>query len=116
VVQTGGSVYLADAGGVALQAKNDLQTAYNDAAGRESTRDITDEDLGTLSSVAEPLLPGVYTASSSLGLTGTLYLYADSPDDAFIFQVGSTLTTASDSSHQRIYSGSKTSAAQNRRK
>ena len=94
VVQTGGDVYLADASGVAQQAQDDLLIAYDDAAGRESTIDITGEDLGNLGTESEPLLPGVYTASSSLGLTGTLYLYADNPNDAFIFQIGSTLTTA----------------------
>ena len=93
VIHTFGDVYLAD--GDALQAKNDLQTAYDDAAGRENTMDITGLDLGNLSTEADPLLPGVYTASSSLGLTGTLYLSADNPNDAFIFQIGSTLTTAS---------------------
>ena len=97
VVQTGGAVYLAggDGEGVALQAKNDLQIAYNDAFGRDSTMDITGLDLGNISSEEEPLLPGVYTADTSLGLTDTLYLHADNPNDAFIFQMGSTLTTAS---------------------
>jgi hypothetical protein len=97
VVQTGGDVYLAgtEGEGVAEQAKEDLLIAYNNAAGRVSTMDITGQDLGNLSSLENPLLPGVYTANTSLGLTGTLYLSADSPNDAFIFQIGSTLTTAS---------------------
>ena len=64
VVQTGGAVYLADADGVALQAKNDLQIAYNDAKDRVSTEDITDLDLGNLSTLADPLTPGVYSADT----------------------------------------------------
>ena len=95
VDHTDGAVYLADAGGVAAGAQDDLLKAYNDAKDRDSTRDITDSDLGDLSTEADPLLPGVYTASSSLGLTGDLYLYADNPYDAFIFQIGTTLITAS---------------------
>jgi hypothetical protein len=44
------------------------------------------------------LSPGVYNASSSLGVTGTLTLDAGGdPDAVFIFQIGSTLTTASSS-------------------
>jgi hypothetical protein len=44
-------------------------------------------------------LPGLYTASSSIGLTGPLTLDAQGdPGAVFIFQVGSTLTTASNSS------------------
>ena len=41
---------------------------------------------------------GVYNSASSLGLTGTLTLDAENnPDAVFIFQAGSTLTTASSS-------------------
>ncbi len=75
---------------VAEQAKTDLVTAYNDAAGR--SRDATiSADLG-----GQTLTPGVYGSNSSLGLTGTLTLDAQGDADAvFIFQAGSTLTTAS---------------------
>ncbi|WP_420894553.1 ice-binding family protein [Streptomyces scopuliridis] len=42
------------------------------------------------------LVPGVYTASSTLGLTGTLTLDAQGdPNAVRVFQVGSGLTTAS---------------------
>ena len=63
-----GAVHSADA--VALQAQTDLTVAYNDAAGQAPDASIAG-DLGGLT-----LLPGVYNASSSIGLTGTLTLDA----------------------------------------
>jgi hypothetical protein len=42
--------------------------------------------------------PGVYCFSSSAGLTGTLTLDAHgNPDSQWVFQIGSTLTTATNS-------------------
>jgi hypothetical protein len=83
-----GTIHVDD--GVALQAQNDLTTAYNDAAGRSSTETIS-SDLGGLT-----LTPGVYTSAGALGLTGDLTLDAQGdPSAVFIFQAGSTLTTAS---------------------
>jgi len=82
------------ANGVALQAQNDLTTAYNQAAGLPFTQNLTGQDLGGLT-----LTPGVYYFSSSAGLTGTLTLNEQgNPNAQFVFQIGSTLTTASDSS------------------
>lgn len=75
---------------VALGAKNALVTAYNDLASWGPTRSMTGQDLG-----GKTLTPGVYTFSSSAQLTGTLTL---SGNGIFIFQTGSTLTTASNSS------------------
>ena len=76
--------------GVALQAKNDLTTAYNDAAGRSSTATISADLAG------RTLTPGVYTSASSLGLSGDLTLDAQGdPNAVFIFQAGSTLTSGS---------------------
>jgi hypothetical protein len=81
----------------AAGAQADLITAYNDAAGRASTANIAG-DLGGMT-----MTTGVYTASSSIGLTGTLTLDAQGdPNAVFIFQVGSTLTTASASSVSMI--------------
>jgi hypothetical protein len=78
-------------------AQSDLTIAYNDAAGRAPTANIAGE-LGGLT-----LTPGVYKASSSIGLTGTLTLDAQGdPTAVFIFQIGSTLTTASASSVSMI--------------
>jgi len=86
-----GAIHIADA--VALQAQTDLVVAYNDAAGRTVTSNLTGQDLGGMT-----LTSGVYKFDSSAQLTGTLTLDAEGdPDAAFIFQIGSTLTTASDS-------------------
>ena len=83
-----GTIHVADA--VASQAKTDLVTAYNDAAGRLPAL-VVPSDLGGLT-----LTAGVYKSSSSLGLTGALTLDAQgNPDAVFVFQAGSTLTTAS---------------------
>jgi len=71
----------------ALNAQNDLATAYNDAFTATSTSDLTGQDLGT-----KNLGPGVYTFSSSAQLTGTLTLTGSG---VYIFKVGSMLTTAS---------------------
>ena len=74
---------------VARQAKTDLVTTYNDLASWGATRRMTGLDLG-----GKTLTPGVYTFSSSAQVTGTLTL---SGNGIFIFQMGSTLTTASNS-------------------
>jgi hypothetical protein len=85
-----GTKHVADA--LAAQAKRDLITAYDDAAGRTPAASVSG-DLG-----GQTLTPGVYRSTSSLGLTGTLTLDAQGdPNAVFIFQVGSTLITASGS-------------------
>lgn len=76
---------------VTQQAKTDLVTAYNDAAGRGPTIPIV-ADLG-----GQTLVPGVYNSASSIGVTGAVTL-SGSATDVWIFQAGSTLTTASGSS------------------
>jgi len=87
-----GAQHNADA--VALKAKTDLVTAYNDAAGQTPFVDKTGQDLG-----GQNLTPGIYRFSSSAQLTGTLTLNGQGNSNAvFIFQIGSTLTTASNSS------------------
>ncbi|KJS52317.1 Large tegument protein, partial [Streptomyces rubellomurinus subsp. indigoferus] len=85
-----GTIHSADA--VALQAQSDLTVAYNNAASQAKDASLTSPgDLGGLT-----LVPGVYNASSSIGLTGTLTLDAGGdPNAVWVFQVGSTLTTAS---------------------
>src|ERR1700733_5869612 len=94
-----GSIHAADA--VAAQAQSDLTTAYNDAASRTPAVTMSG-DLGGLT-----LTPGVYKSSSSIGLTGALTLDGQGNTGAvFIFQVGSTLTTAS-ASHVNLINGAQ---------
>ena len=82
-----------DGDAVAAQAQADLTTAYNDAAGRTPATLLASNDLGGLT-----LAPGVYKAPSSLFLTGTVTLDGQNTAGAvFIFQVASTLITASNS-------------------
>jgi len=87
---------------VAAQGQSDLTIAYNDAAGRACAETLTGQDLGGLR-----LLDGTYCYGSSAQLTGTLTLNAQGdPDAVFIFQVGSTLTTAS-GSRVRLINGAQ---------
>jgi hypothetical protein len=77
----------------ASQAKLDLTTAYNDAAGRTLCRiTVTPTNLG-----GRTLTPGLYWSGASLEITsGTLTLDAQGDSNAvFIFQSASTLTTTS---------------------
>jgi hypothetical protein len=80
------------ANAVSGQAKSDLVTAYDDAAGRGPAA-VLPEDLGGLF-----LSPGAYQRASSLQLTGDVTLDAGGNTDAvFVIKVGSALTTASGS-------------------
>ncbi|HUQ63567.1 MAG TPA: ice-binding family protein [Acidimicrobiales bacterium] len=87
-----GATHQADA--VACGAQDDLTIAYNDAAGRAPTVTYAGPtDLG-----GSTLTPGVYKSPSSFAITGTLTLDAQGdPNAVFIFQVGSTLITATNS-------------------
>lgn len=78
----------------ALSAQNALTTAYNDAKGRTPVT-LVPAELG-----GQALKAGVYsTDSGAFLLTGTLTLDGENNATAvFIFQVASTLTTASGSS------------------
>jgi hypothetical protein len=70
--------------------KDALVTAYNAAVAEGPTSPIAG-DLG-----GQTLAAGVYNSSTSLGLTGTLTLDgANNSSSIFVFQAGSTLTTAS---------------------
>lgn len=88
----GGTIHANNA--AAIQAHADATTAYDFLAGLPFTQDLTGTDLGGLT-----LTPGVYHFNSSAQLTGTLTLDGQGQTDPlFVFQIGSTLTTASLSS------------------
>ncbi|UZN04786.1 ice-binding family protein [Cellulomonas sp. S1-8] len=85
-----GAVHAAD--DVADQAKTDLVTAYDNAAGQGPVMAVPNE-LGGLT-----LTSGVYSSGDALGLTGTLTLDGDGdPNAVWVFQTPSTLITATDS-------------------
>ena len=84
--QVNGTIYVNES--VSALAQTDLTTAYNDAVGRSTDRITVSGDIG-----GQTLVPGLYTSSSSLGITGDLTL-AGGSNDVWIFQIGSTLTTA----------------------
>ncbi len=79
---------------VANEAKTALTTAATTAA-NEASNGSAGEDLA-----GHAFLPGVYTASTSLLLSsGSVTLNAQGdPNAVFIFQIGSTLTTGSNTS------------------
>ena len=83
----------------ALQAKNDLVLAYDDAAGRIPSTDVPGGALDGLT-----LVPGVYKATGAiLDLTGTLTLDGQNdPSSVWVFQTTSSLITASASSVKLI--------------
>ena len=84
-----GRIHRAD--GVAGDAQSDLTTAYNDAAGRSPTANVP-----AFIGAGQTLAPGVYKASSSLEVGGSLTLDAHGdPNAVFIFQAPSTLVTDS---------------------
>src|SRR6185503_505367 len=86
-----GTIHAADA--TAAQAQVDAAAAYNFLAAETCTTNLTGVDLGSLT-----LTPGVYCFDASAQLTGTLNLNAaGDPNAVFVFLIGSTLTTASNS-------------------
>jgi hypothetical protein len=99
-IVTGGTIHTNDA--PASQAQSGVTIAYNNLSGRACDTDLSGQDLG-----GRTLVPGVYCFSTSAQLTGNLTLDAQGSSDAvFIFQVGSTLTTASASSVSLINNAS----------
>ncbi len=86
---------------VANQAQADALTGYNFLAGLSPTQILTGMDLGGLT-----LDSGVYFFASSAQLTGQLTLdFQGMSNMMIVFQIGSTLTTASASSVQVINGG-----------
>jgi len=86
--------HLGDA--VAMTAQGDLTTAYNNAlsaGGGPSVGTALTADIG-----GQTLPPGIYIASTALGITGDLTLDGSTnPNGVWIFKVGSALTTAAGS-------------------
>ena len=90
-----GSVTLQGTGHVAdpatQQATLDATQAYAYLTGLSFTTVLTGQDLGALAT----LTPGVYSFATSAQLTGTLTLdFAHLSNQSFVFQIGTTLTTA----------------------
>ncbi len=78
---------------VTAKAQRGLTTAYNQASAAQCGTILTGQDLGGMK-----LIPGVYCFASAAQLTGTLTLNAQgNPNSQWIFQVGTTLTTAKNS-------------------
>ncbi|MFJ5221199.1 ice-binding family protein [Streptomyces sp. NPDC088354] len=85
--QVHGTIHAADDD--ALQAHADLVATYDSAVAQLPDAGISG-DLGGLT-----LAPGVYNTDTSIALTGTLTLDAQGDRNAdWVFQIGSTLTTA----------------------
>ena len=86
-----GSIHSNDAS--AIQGQVDLTSAYNYAVAQTGAIDLTGQNLGGLT-----LAPGVYKYTSTAQLTGILTLDGgNNPNAQWIFQIGSTLTTAASS-------------------
>lgn len=98
-----GTVHNADP--VATAAQGDIGTAYANAAGQACDTDLSGLDLGGMT-----LPPAVYCFASSAQLTGVLRLDAQgSPTAQWLFQVTSSLTTASDAAVVLVNGGSQCS-------
>ena len=94
-----GSIYIG--GAVVTQALIDATTAYNNLQGQPCNVNLTGQDLGGMT-----LTPGVYCFNTSAQLTGNLTLDALNNSNAvWVFQTGSTLTTASNSTVAVINGG-----------
>jgi len=90
-IVTHGAIHRADP--AAVQAKKDLAVAYNTLAAMTPTQQLSGQNLGGLT-----LTPGICHFNTSAQLTGTLILDAQNdPTAVFVFQIGSTLTTAPNS-------------------
>jgi len=84
-----GTIHAGDA--VAAQAQQDVASAYNNAARQACDINLTGQDPG-----GQTLTAAVYCFTSSAQLTGQLTLDGQgNTNSVFIFQIGSTLTTAS---------------------
>ncbi len=91
----------------AIASRVQAESAYTNLRARTGAIDKSGIDLGTLT-----LTPGVYSYSSSAALTGTLTLDAlGDPNAQWIFQISTTLTTATSSVVSIINGGSADNVA-----
>jgi uncharacterized repeat protein (TIGR01451 family) len=96
---TKGTIHTADT--LSALAQSDVITAYNNLAGQACDFDLTGQDLSGMT-----LAPAAYCFSSSAQLTGLLTLNAGgNPNAVWVFIIGSTLTTASNTSVQLTNGG-----------
>jgi hypothetical protein len=100
-----GAIYTG-VGSLAGTAQSDLTAAYNNAAGRACPVLNLPGDIGGMT-----FLPGVYcNSSTSVGITGTVTLNGyGNPNAVFIFQIGTTLTTATNNSNVNLIGGAQAS-------
>ena len=99
-----GTIYTG-VGSLAGTAQNDLTAAFVDAAGRACPGPAMPGEIG-----GTVILPGVYCNATSVGITGTVTLNGNgNPNAVFIFQIGSTLTTAAGNSHVNLIGGAQAS-------
>lgn len=86
------------AGTTTVQNQTDFTRAFTGLGAMSPTTDLSGMILGTTAG-ALVLTPGVYNFTSTAQLTGTLTLDAQNQSNAvWVFQIGSTLTTAAGSS------------------
>jgi len=99
--QVNGTIYAVDASGppcavidptLLTQAKNDLTTAYNDAAGR-TIPTATNPGGGNLGGLS--LAPGLYKMTTTTLITGSDLTLAGGPNDVWIFQCAQDLQLGS---------------------
>jgi hypothetical protein len=101
-IPVSGSYHLADY--VAGYAQASVTSAF--VAGMGLTGGVTmDSDIG-----GQELLPGIYKVATTLTITGPLVLDANSdPNAVWIFQIGTSLTTASGDSNVILVGGAQAS-------
>ena len=88
------------------QARTDFTTAAAGLAAMTPTANLSGQDLGAMT-----LVSGVYRFDAAAALTGSLVLDAQGQNNAFwVFQIGTTLTTAASSSVTVINFGSNAGA------
>ncbi len=100
---SGAAAAIISTGGATQQAQADLQVAATGLAAMPLTANYSNVDLANLG----PLPPGVYKWNGAASLTGALILDAQGHNNVYwVFQFGTGLTTAANSSVKVINAGS----------